>query len=116
MSIHRIERLKAQLQVEISDVLRNMKDPRLGFATVTAVEVSGDMRHVKAFVSVLGTEEEKIQTQKVLDSAVGFIRTEIGQRVPLRHTPEIIFRLDHSMEHGANINRILKTIEREEKS
>jgi ribosome-binding factor A len=102
--------------VEISDVLRGMKDPRLGFATVTSVEVSGDMRHVKAFVSVFGTEEEKTQTLQALESAEGYVRTEIGRRISLRHTPEIIFRLDHSMEHGAKINRILKTIEREDKS
>ena len=116
MSQHRIERLKGQLQIEISDVLRNMKDPRLGFVTVSAVEVSGDMRHVKAFVSVMGDEEEKKQTMKALENAEGFVRTEIGRRVPLRHTPEVIFRIDHSMEHGANINRILKDIERGEKS
>lgn len=115
MTDHRLARIKSQMQIEISDILRNMKDPRIGFATVTAVDVSGDMRHVKVFVSVMGTEEEQQESMKALDNAAGFIRSEVGQRVPLRHTPEVIFRLDGSMQHGANINRILKSLERGEK-
>jgi ribosome-binding factor A len=116
MADYRLARIKSQLQIEISDILRNMKDPRIGFATVTAVDVSGDMRHVKVFVSIMGDEEEQKESLKALQNAEGFVRTEVGQRVPLRHTPEVIFRLDGSMQHGANINRILKSLERGENS
>lgn len=115
MSQYRSERIKAQLKEVLSDIIRQMKDPRLGFASVTGLELSGDLRHVKAFVSVLGSDEEKKQTVKALDNATGFIRSELGQRMQMRHTPEVIFRLDDSIEHGAHINKLLKDIERGEK-
>ncbi|MBS3939242.1 MAG: 30S ribosome-binding factor RbfA [Peptococcaceae bacterium] len=111
----RTERIKGQLKEELSDILRLLKDPRLGFATITSVEISGDHRHVKAFVSVFGTDEEKKDTLKALESATGFIRTEVGKRIKMRHTPEVIFRIDESIEHGAHINKLLKDIERDNK-
>lgn len=115
MSQYRSERIKAQLKEVLSDIFRQMKDPRLGFASVTGLELSGDLRHLKVFVSVLGSDDEKKQTIKALDNATGFIRSELGQRMQLRHTPEVIFRLDDSIEHGAHINKLLKDIERGEK-
>lgn len=115
MSQYRLERLKGQFKEEVSDILRNMKDPRIGFVSITSLEVSGDHRHVKAFVSILGNEEEQQATMKALENATGFIRSEMGRRIQLRHTPEIIFRLDDSIEHGAHINKLLKDIERNEK-
>lgn len=115
MSQYRLARLKGQFKEEVSDILRNMKDPRIGFVSVTSLEVSGDHRHVKAFVSILGSEEEQQATMKALETATGFIRSEMGRRIQLRHTPEIIFRLDDSIEHGAHINKLLKDIERNEK-
>jgi len=115
MSQFRTERLRGQVKEELSAILRLLKDPRLGFATVTSVELSGDHRHVKAFVSVLGSEEEKRASLEALESATGFVRTEIGKRIKMRHTPEIIFRIDESIEHGAHINKLLKDIERDSK-
>lgn len=114
MSQYRLARLKGQFKEEVSDILRNMKDPRIGFVSVTSLEISGDHRHVKAFVSVLGSDEEQQATMKALENATGFIRSEMGRRIQLRHTPEIIFRLDDSIEHGAHINKLLKDIERKE--
>jgi len=115
MSQFRLERLKGQFKEEVSDIIRGMKDPRVGFVSITSLELSGDHRHIKAFVSVLGSEEEQKATIKALDNAAGFIRSEMGRRIQLRHTPEIIFRLDDSMEHGAHINKLLKDLERQEK-
>jgi len=115
MSQFRLERLKGQIKAEISDIIREMKDPRIGFVSITSLELSGDHRHVKAFVSVLGSEEERKDTVKALENATGFVRSEIGKRIQLRHTPEIIFRLDDSLEHGAHINKLLKDLERGEK-
>lgn len=112
MSQFRSERLKGQLKEELSDIIRGMKDPRIGFVSITSLELSGDLRHVKAFVSVMGTEEEQKATLKALDNAAGFVRSEIGRRVQLRHTPEVIFRLDDSIVHGAHINKLLKDLER----
>lgn len=115
MSQYRLERLKGQMREELSDIIRGMKDPRIGFVSVTGIELSGDHRHVKAFVSVMGSEEERADTLKVLDNATGFIRSEVGRRIQLRYTPELIFRLDDSIEHGAHINKLLKEIERGER-
>jgi len=115
MSQFRTERIKGQIKEEMSAIIREMKDPRIGFVSITGLELSGDHRHVKAFVSVLGSEEERKDTLKALDNATGYVRSEIGKRVQLRYTPEIIFRLDASIEHGAHINKLLKDLERGEK-
>jgi ribosome-binding factor A len=96
----RPKRIAEAIRTEVADILaREMKDPRLGFATVTDVEVSGDLRHVKIFVSVMGDETQVSETMAALESATGFVRTEIGKRVRLRHTPEIVFRHDTSLEN-----------------
>ncbi|MDP3058493.1 MAG: 30S ribosome-binding factor RbfA, partial [bacterium] len=78
MSQYRIERLKAQFKAELSDIIQgSMKDPRLGFATITSVEVSGDYRHVKVYVSVLGSQDKQKATLEALESATGYLRTEV---------------------------------------
>lgn len=112
----RVERIREAIKQEASDIIRNMKDPRIGFVTVTDVEVSRDLRHVKIFVSVLGDEEAKQTSLEGLERATGYIRTEIGQRVRLRHTPEITFGWDGSLEHGARISKILEEIKQGEGS
>lgn len=115
MTQYRPERLKGLLQAELSDIIHNsLKDPRVGFASVTSVEVSNDLRHVKAFVSVLGESSEREATLEALNRAAGFIRTEIGRRISLRHTPEIIFRPDDSIAHGTHINSLLRQLRAEE--
>ena len=103
----RVEKIREAIKQEASDIIRQMKDPRIGFVTVTDVEVSRDLRHVKIFVSVLGDEESRQTSLEGLERATGYIRTEIGQRIRLRHTPEIAFRWDSSMERGARISQIL---------
>lgn len=115
MSPTRVERLQEQLKVEISDILhKQVKDPRIGFVSITYVEVSHDLRHVKVFVSVMGDDTAKAQTMAGLEKATGFIRTEVGSRIRLRHTPEIAFRLDESIEHGSRILQLLAKTKAEE--
>lgn len=115
MTQYRAERLQGLLQAELSDIIqRSLKDPRVGFASVTAVDVSGDLRHVKAFISVMGEPAEQEETLATLNNAADYIRTEIGKRVRLRHTPEIIFRLDKSIAHGSHINALLRKLEQDE--
>ncbi|HHW99295.1 MAG TPA: 30S ribosome-binding factor RbfA [Firmicutes bacterium] len=115
MTQYRAERLQGLLQEELSDIIHSsLKDPRVGFVSVTAVEVSRDLRHAKAFVSVMGDPAEQEETVSTLNNAADFIRTEIGKRIRLRHTPEIIFRLDKSIEHGTHINALLRKLEEEE--
>lgn len=110
MSVPRAERIREDFKRETSDILRKMKDPRIGFVSVTDVELSRDLRHAKIFVSIFGAEEEKQKTLAALTHAQGFIRTELGQRIRLRYTPEISFRLDDSIERGDRINRLLRTL------
>lgn len=116
MTKFRAERMQRLMQAELSDIIRStVKDPRVGFVSVTDVEVSRDLRHVKAFVSVMGDQAEQKITLDALNGAEVFIRAEIGKRVRLKHTPEVIFRLDRSLEHGAQINALLHQIEKQTK-
>jgi ribosome-binding factor A len=104
----RSNRVGEQMKKELSDIIgRKIKDPRIGFVTVTDVQVSGDLQQAKVYISVLGDEEQRENTLKGLAKAKGFIRTEVGQRIRLRKTPEIIFEWDESMEYGNRINSIL---------
>jgi len=86
---------------------RELKDPRLGYVTVTDVRVSRDLRVARVFVSVMGDESAKGLALEALAGAAPFLRREIGQRIRLRHTPELVFAYDDSIERGARINRIL---------
>lgn len=111
MNYKRIERIGDQIRGEVSDIIaRRLNDPRIGFVTVTAVEVSEDLRHAKVFVSVYGDDKVKIQTMKGLKSASGFIRGEIGHRLKIKFTPEIIFKLDTSLEKAEHVLGILGAI------
>lgn len=108
----RANRVGEQMKKELSDIIgRKIKDPRIGFVTVTDVQVSGDLQQAKVYISVLGDEEQRENTLKGLAKAKGFIRTEVGQRIRLRKTPEIIFEWDESMEYGNRINTILHQLQ-----
>lgn len=111
---HRQEKLGELIAVELSDLLRmRMKDPRVGFASITHVEVSGDLRHAKIHVSVLGTEEEQADTIRALKHATGFLRHELASRLVLRYMPELVFKLDTSIEQGSRILELIRQIENE---
>jgi ribosome-binding factor A len=113
MTEQRAHRVGEEIKREVSDILRNqMKDPRMSkMISVTDALVTRDLRHAKLFVSVFGSDEEQEETLKALIKAVGFIRTEIGKRIRLRHTPDISFHLDKSIAYGAHINQILRELE-----
>jgi ribosome-binding factor A len=112
---HRQEKLGELIAAELSELLRNrVKDPRVGFASITRVEVSGDLRHAKVFVSVMGTPEEQAATMKGLRNATGYLRHELAERITLRYMPEINFRLDTSIEEGARILELIRQVEEEE--
>ena len=111
---HRQEKLAELIAAELSDLLRTrMKDPRLGFASITHVEVSGDFRHAKVFVSVMGSEEEQNDTMKALKHATGFLRHELAGRLTLRYMPELAFKLDTSIVQGARILELINKLEQE---
>lgn len=95
---------------EIADILmRKIKDPRIGFVTVTGVDVAQDLKNAKVFVSVYGGDKE--ESLKGLRSATPFIRSELGKRIRMRCIPEIIFRFDGTVEQGAHIMELLRRIE-----
>jgi ribosome-binding factor A len=98
------------MKQEIADILmRKIKDPRIGFVTVTDVDVADDLRNAKVFVSIYGGD--KTATLKGLESASAFIRAELGRRMRMRFTPELLFRFDATVEQGAHIMELLRTIE-----
>ncbi|WP_462409276.1 30S ribosome-binding factor RbfA [Neobacillus sp. Marseille-QA0830] len=108
----RANRVGEQMKKELSDIIgRKIKDPRIGFVTVTDVQVTGDLQQAKVFISVLGDDEQKENTLKGLAKAKGFIRTEIGHRIRLRKTPEIIFEFDESIDYGNRIETLLHQIQ-----
>lgn len=108
MSLRR-EKLQELFKEEAGAILqRRLRDPRVGFVSVTDVELSADLRHAKIFVSVLGDEEAKQRTMAALAGAAGFVRGELGRRVRMRFVPEVLFRLDESIERGARINALLR--------
>jgi ribosome-binding factor A len=97
-----------EIQHEISTMLvRGLKDPRIGFVTVTGVDMSPDLRHAKVFVTAMGSEAEKKASLEALQRAAGWIRHELGQRVRMKFLPEIVFRADVSQEYGEHIDHLL---------
>lgn len=110
----RASRVAEEIKKELGDLLtQKIKDPRIGFVTVTDVEVTGDLQQATIFVSVLGDDEKKEETLVGLSKAKGFIRSEIGQRIRLRKTPEIFFKYDDAIEHGNRIEALLREINEE---
>lgn len=115
MSLKRARRVAEEMKKEISRMIaREIKDPGItSLTSVTAVELSRDLRHATVYVSVFGSAAEKEKTMQALERATGFIRSEIGRRIRLRHTPEIHFSEDRSLEYGAHIDKVLKSLQKE---
>lgn len=115
MEYKRKDRVGDLLHHEISQLLlKEIKDPRIGFVTITGVEVSDDLKEAKVYYSVVGTEEEKKAAGKGLMSSAGFIRNELRKVLDLRYIPNLTFRFDSSIEYGDKIERLLKEIKTEE--
>ncbi|MBB6443885.1 30S ribosome-binding factor RbfA [Bacillus benzoevorans] len=112
----RANRVGEQMKKELGEIIgRKIKDPRIGFVTVTDVQVTGDLQQATVYISVLGDEKQRENTLIGLAKAKGFIRSEIGQRIRLRKTPEIIFEFDESVDYGNRIESLLHQIHKEEK-
>src|SRR6478752_5696068 len=117
MSTHsRPERVGQEIQAAIGDMINRgmLRDPRIGFITITGVKVSPDLRVAKVFYSMIGTEEEKAQTQAGLEAAKGFVRREVTKAVQLRVSPEVFFVFDESVETGDRIDRLLRDVRQKE--
>ncbi|GEN44964.1 30S ribosome-binding factor RbfA [Alkalibacillus haloalkaliphilus] len=114
MSNVRSNRVAEQMKKELGDILsRKIKDPRVGFVTVTDVQVSGDLQQAKVFISIFGDDVQQEETLIGLTKSKGFIRTEIGKRIRLRKTPEISFEIDEAIQYGNKIENILNDLNKE---
>jgi len=117
MSAHgRPEMVGREIQAAIASMISRgeLHDPRIGFITITGVKVSPDLRVAKVFYSMLGTDEERAETEKGLEAAKGFIRREVTSRVQLRLSPEIYFLFDKSIVEGEKIVRLLREVKEKE--
>ena len=111
---NRVRRLEDQILKELADILyHKVKDPRLGFITLTDIELSKDLKHATAYYTVM-ENKDKGPTQYALESSRGFVRSELAKRLDIYQVPELTFRYDTSIEHGENIERLLQQLEKEQ--
>jgi len=116
MQYQRKNRVGDLIKREIAHIIQcELKDPGIGFVTISAVEVSGDLKHAKIFYTVLGDEDSKSKSACALRRASGFIQREIGRRLRLKYTPEIFFQFDGSVEYGAHIEELIQKIHTNER-
>ena len=116
MSSIRPDRIAQEIQAAVADLLTrgNIKDPRVGFITVTGVKVSPDLSVARIYYSMIGTDQQKADTQAGLDAAKGYVSREVTKRVKLRVSPEVFFSFDGSLEEGDKIERLLKEVRSKE--
>ena len=114
---HRRERMSELIRHAMAEALATeLKDPRVGFATVTRVTVSPDVTHATVYVSVLGSEEEKARAMEGLKHASGFLRTYIARNLHIRTAPELHIELDRGLEYAAHIDDLLHQLDEDEQS
>ncbi|EPQ9590925.1 30S ribosome-binding factor RbfA [Staphylococcus pseudintermedius] len=107
----RAERVGDQMKKELMDIINNkLKDPRVGFLTITDVQPTNDLSLAKVYLTVLGSDKERENTFKGLEKAKGFIKSEIGQRMRLRIVPDLQFEYDESIEYGNRIERLIQDL------
>jgi ribosome-binding factor A len=112
----RLERVEGQLKKEISKILQeDLKDPRIGFVTITRINLTGDLRYARIYFSILGDDAAKEESLKGIKSAKGFIRKLIAERMNLRYVPELYFKLDNSLEYSINLEKTFERIKNERK-
>ena len=112
----RAVRVGEQMKQEIMDIVNNkVKDPRVGFLTITDVELTNDLSHAKVYLTVLGSNKEIDNTFKALEKAKGFIKSELGSRMRLRIIPDLTFEYDKSIEYGNKIERMIQDLHKEDK-
>ena len=111
----RIDRVGHLIQMELSQlILHRVKDPRLGFVTITHVNVTPDLRSACVFFSVLGDNKARRDSQTALEKATGFLQKEIGSALQLRYTPKLKFMFDDSLDRGMEIDKVLRDIQKDD--
>lgn len=105
------DKISGIIQKEISEIIQfDLKDPKIGFVTITDVEVTGDLSQAKIFVSFLGQDARKEAGMKALERSKGYLRSELAKRMTIRKVPELIFMLDRSLDKGNKIDKIIAEI------
>ncbi|MFH1777596.1 MAG: 30S ribosome-binding factor RbfA [Candidatus Omnitrophota bacterium] len=113
----RVLKVAEAIKVEVSDIIqRHLKDPRVGFVTITHVELTADLRFARIYFSVYGDDKEKSETTDGIKSSLRFIRRELGHRLRLKFVPEIVFKLDESVEHSIRIQEVINQINKGKKN
>ena len=118
MASNRISRINEEIQRELSEQFRRLKDPRVsqtGMVSITRVDTTGDLRYARIYISALDKSQEK-EVLKGLKSAAGFLRRELGRSLQLRDTPELQFVADDSIQHGAHILEVLRQVEQQDEA
>jgi ribosome-binding factor A len=113
----RTDRLDSQIRAELMELLqREMKDPRIGFVTITRVETARDLGSARVWVSIYGSDEDRQRSMDALTDAAPWMRRRLGERLRIRHVPQLVLRRDDSIEAGDRVLRILRQIEEERES
>jgi ribosome-binding factor A len=105
---HRAERLADELRMQLGQILGRLNDPRIGFATVTEVRLSPDLRHARVHVSVLGDADAQRKSLECLEAARAYLRKEVARHLTLRFTPELSFELDRGAEYIERVEELLR--------
>jgi ribosome-binding factor A len=111
----RVRKIQEFIKQEASRIiLKELKDPRIGFVTITDARITGDLRQATVYVSLFGNADQQKATLDALQRAKGFIRSEIGRRLQIRYSPEIEFKVDASLDYGMKIDKILSDIQKKD--
>ena len=103
----RIRRVNEALRQVLSEALLELKDPRIGFVTVTGIDTSTDLRHARVFVSVLGNDKKRQKSMAGLEAAQGVLQARVSRELRLKRTPQLRFEYDPSVEHGVRMSRLI---------
>jgi ribosome-binding factor A len=103
----RMRRVNESLRQVLSEALLELKDPRIGFVTVTGVDTAPDLRQAKVYVSVLGSEKKRSASMASLDRAHGVLQSRISRELRLKRTPTLTFEYDHTVEHGVRMSKLI---------
>lgn len=106
----RMEKVQKLARQVLGEAIHDLKDPRIGFATVTAVRITPDLRHARVLVSVMGSEEEQKTTMQGLDSARSHLRAELGRQIRMKYLPELTFELDHQAEEAQHMEELFRKL------
>ena len=111
MASNRIRRINEEIQRELSELIRNLKDPRVQtIVSITHVDTTPDLRYSKIYISVMDEEKQK-DAMRGLRSAGGWLRRELVNKLSLRYTPELVFEIEHSIEYGAHISQVISSLD-----